>query len=64
MRHHKRGDHSGDRISRIVRDSVEADVAREVGGRMKAFITERPIASACLGLAAGVLLGMLIRRGN
>jgi len=41
---------------------VEADFAREAGGRMIAFITEKPVVSACLRRAVGVVLGLLIRR--
>jgi MYXO-CTERM domain-containing protein len=41
---------------------VEPDFARDIGGWMKAFFTGKTIVSAGLGLAAGVLLGMLIRR--
>lgn len=62
MRHNRRGSHDGDRISKIVRDSMESDFVREARDRIKSFITEKPILSACLGLAAGFALGRLIRR--
>lgn len=62
MRRNRRGGHVGDRISKIVRDSLESDFAREAGGRIKSFITEKPVLSTCLGLAAGFFLGALIRR--
>ncbi|HLF93541.1 MAG TPA: hypothetical protein VJB14_08765 [Planctomycetota bacterium] len=57
----KRGAHDGIRISKIDRDSMEYDFAREAGVRVKAFITRRPILSTCLGLAAGFMCGMLFR---
>lgn len=58
----KRGTQDGVRISKIVRDSMEYDFAREAGVRVKAFITLKPILSTCLGLAAGFMCGMLFRR--
>jgi hypothetical protein len=61
MRHNRRGNHHGDRISKILRDTMESDFARETGDRIKAFITEQPMLSTCLGLAAGFMLGRLIR---
>jgi predicted PurR-regulated permease PerM len=62
MRHTRPGNHYGDRIKKIVRDSMETDFVREAGDRIKSFVTGQPIVSACLGLAAGIMLGMLIRR--
>jgi hypothetical protein len=41
---------------------MESDFVREARDRIKSFITEKPILSACLGLAAGFALGRLIRR--
>ena len=65
MRHNnRRGTHYGDRISKIVRDSMKSDFAREAGSRMKSFVTEKPILSTCLGVAAGFVLGLLIHRGK
>jgi len=58
----KRGTHDGVRISKIARDSMDYDFAREAGVRVKAFITRKPILSTCLGLAAGFMCGMLFRR--
>jgi len=62
MSQHRRGDHYGDRIKKIVRDSIESDFVRETGLRIKSFVTEQPMVSTCLGLAAGIVLGMMIRR--
>jgi ElaB/YqjD/DUF883 family membrane-anchored ribosome-binding protein len=58
----RRGNHHGERISKFVRDSMDSDFTRHAGSRIKSFITGRPILSTCLGLAAGLMLGMLIRR--
>ena len=63
-RNNRRGTRDGDRISKFVRDSMNSDFAREAGGRMKSFVTERPVLSTCLGVGAGLVLGMLIRRGR
>ena len=62
MRHDRRKGADGNRISKLLRDSMESDFARDVGGRIKAFITEQPVRSVCLGLAAGLVLGLLVRR--
>ena len=62
MRRDRREAHDGDRISKIFRETMESDLAREAGQQIKAFITRKPILSACLGLAAGLAIGMLIRR--
>jgi len=62
MRHNRPGNHYGDRIKKIVRDSMESDFVRDAGGRIKSFVTEQPVVSICLGLAAGIVLGMMIRR--
>jgi len=62
MHRHRRGSTPGDRLARILRDSLDSDSVRDAGDRVKAFITEKPLLSAGLGLAAGFLLGMLIRR--
>ena len=62
MSRNRQGRHYGDRIAKIVRDSMESDFARETGGRIKSFVTEKPILSTCIGLAAGIVLGMLIPR--
>lgn len=62
MPRHRRGSTPGDRLSRILRDALESDSVRDAGDRVKTFITEKPLLSAGLGLAAGLLLGMLIRR--
>ncbi len=58
MHRHRRAD----RITRILRDTLESDSVREAGERVKTFISEKPVLSACLGLAAGFVLGMLVRR--
>lgn len=62
MSHDRRESHDGDRISKFFRDSLESDFAREALGRMKSFIIEKPVLSTCLGLAAGLVVGLLIRR--
>lgn len=62
MRHRRPGNHYGDRIKKLVRDSLESDFVRETRDRVKSFVTGQPILSTCLGLAAGVVLGMMIRR--
>jgi ElaB/YqjD/DUF883 family membrane-anchored ribosome-binding protein len=46
----------------MLRDTLESDQVREAGDRVKTFITEKPLLSACLGVAAGFMLGMLVRR--
>ena len=62
MQRHRRGENPADRISRILRDTFESDSVREAGGRVKIFILEKPVLSTCLGLAAGFVLGMMVRR--
>lgn len=62
MRHNRHRGHYGDRIAKIIRDSMESSFAQETGGRIKTFITDKPVLSTCLGLTAGIVLGMLIRR--
>jgi ElaB/YqjD/DUF883 family membrane-anchored ribosome-binding protein len=62
MQRHRRGGHPAERISRILRDTLESDSVREAGERLKTFILERPVQSVCFGLAAGFLLGILARR--
>ena len=62
MQRHRRGENPADRISRILRDTFESDSVREAGDRVKTFILEKPVQSVCIGLAAGFLLGMIIRR--
>ena len=62
MRHDRRGGHDGHRLSKLVRDSREADFVCDTGSRIKSFVTRKPILSACFGLAAGFVLGMLLRR--
>jgi ElaB/YqjD/DUF883 family membrane-anchored ribosome-binding protein len=62
MHRHRRGGHPADRLSRILRDTLESDSVRDVEDRVRTFIREKPVLSACLGLAAGFMLGMLLRR--
>jgi len=62
MRHHRRGNPQGDRLSKFLRDSVESDFARHTEGRIKAFLTEKTLLSTCLGVAGGFALGILFRR--
>ncbi len=62
MRQHRRGNPYGDRLSKFLRDSMESDFARDAGTRIKAFLTEKPVLSTCMGIAAGFALGMLLRR--
>jgi len=62
MRQGRRGNHHADRISKLVRDSLDSDFAREAGERIKTLVTAKPIVSTCLGLAIGFALGTLIRR--
>ncbi|HVE42851.1 MAG TPA: hypothetical protein VNM14_23425 [Planctomycetota bacterium] len=61
MQRHRRS-HPAERLSRILRDTLESDSVREAQDRVKTFVTEKPVLSACLGLAAGFVLGMLVRR--
>jgi len=61
MQRHRRG-HPADRLSRILRETLESGSVRDAQDRVKAFITEKPVLSACLGVAAGFVLGMLVRR--
>jgi hypothetical protein len=60
----KRTNHFGDRVSRLVRNSIDSDFALEAGDQIKSFITAKPLLSACLGIVAGFALGTLIRRRN
>jgi len=62
MRQHRRGKPQGDRLSKFLRDSRESDFARHAEGRIKKFLTERPLLSTGLGVAAGFALGILFRR--
>jgi len=62
MHRHRRGSHPADRLSRMLRDTLESESVRDAGDRVKTFITEKPLLSACLGVAAGFVLGMLVRR--
>jgi ElaB/YqjD/DUF883 family membrane-anchored ribosome-binding protein len=63
MHRHRRGRYK-DRISKFLQESVDPDALRDAGGRVKTFIHEKPMMSACIGVAAGFLLGLLIRRGD
>ena len=62
MKRHRGGGHPADRLSRILRDTLDSDSVRDAQDRVKTFIAEKPLLSACLGLAAGFMLGMLVRR--
>jgi ElaB/YqjD/DUF883 family membrane-anchored ribosome-binding protein len=62
MHRHRRGGSPADRLSRVLRETLDSDSVREAGDRVKTFITEKPLLATCLGLAAGFLLGTLIRR--
>ena len=62
MHRHRRGGHPADRLGRILRDALDSESVRETQDRVRTFIHEKPVLSACLGLAAGVLLGMMVRR--
>ena len=64
MHRHRRGRPYKDRISKLFQESLDPDAMREAGGRVKTFIHEKPLMSACIGLAAGFLLGLLVRRGD
>ena len=62
MAHHRQKDHFGVRLSKSVRESRKSGFARKAGDRINSFITENPLLSTCLGLAAGFVLGKRIRR--
>lgn len=62
MHRHRPGSTPRDRLARILRETLDSESVRGAGDRVKTFITEKPLLSAGLGLAAGFLLGMLIRR--
>jgi ElaB/YqjD/DUF883 family membrane-anchored ribosome-binding protein len=62
MQRHRRGGHPAQRLARILRETLESDSVRDAQDRVKTFIAEKPVLSACLGLAAGFVLGMLVRR--
>lgn len=64
MHRHRKGRPARDRIARFLQESVESDAVREAGGRVNTFVHEKPLLSACIGLAAGFLLGLLVRRGD
>lgn len=64
MKNGKQKSHYGDRIAKVVRNSREYGFARDAGSRIKSFVTEKPLLSACIGLAAGLVLGILIPRGG
>ena len=64
MHRHRRGRPYRDRISKFLQESIDPDAMREAGGRVKSFIHEKPLLSACLGLAAGFVLGLMFRRGD
>ena len=62
MEYNRRRGADGDRISRIVRDVMKPGFAHKAGDRITTFIRENPLLSTCLGLAAGLALGMRLRR--
>ena len=62
MQRHRRGGHTAERLSRMLREGLESDSVRDAQDRVKSFIAEKPVLSAFLGLAAGFMLGMLVRR--
>jgi hypothetical protein len=62
MRHNRPRDHSGVRLSKSVRDSLESGFVRKAGDGIRTFITENPLLSTCLGLAAGFVIGKRLRR--
>ena len=62
MKHDRRGGPDGHRLSKLIRGSREAEFVRDTGSRIKSFVTRKPVLSACFGLAAGFVLGMLLRR--
>lgn len=64
MHRHRKGRHYKDRISKFLQDSIDPDLMKDAGGRVKSFIHEKPVMTACLGVAAGFLLGFLFRRGD
>lgn len=64
MKNGKQKSHYGDRIAKVVRESKELGLAREIGGSIKSFVTDKPVLSTCIGLAAGIVLGMLIPRSG
>jgi hypothetical protein len=61
MEYNRRRGADGDRISKIIRDALESDFAQKAGGRVTSFIRVNPLLSTCLGLAAGLALGMRLR---
>jgi len=61
MHRHRRGGDPVDRLSRILRETLESDSVRVAGQRVKTFIVEKPLLSACIGVAAGFMLGLLAR---
>ena len=62
MEYNRRRGADGDRLSKIIRDTLKSDFAQKAGGRVRSFIRENPLLSLGLGLAAGVALGMRLRR--
>lgn len=64
MHRHRKGRHYKDRISKLLQDSIDPDAMREAGTRVRTFVHEKPVMTACIGLAAGFLLGLLFRRGD
>jgi ElaB/YqjD/DUF883 family membrane-anchored ribosome-binding protein len=62
MQRHRRSAQAAERLSRMLRDTLESDSVRDAKDRVRSFITEKPLLSACLGIAAGFMLGMLVRR--
>jgi len=64
MKPGRRINHPGDRLSKLVRDSMKSDCARGAGDYIKSFVFAKPMLSACIGLATGIVLGMLVRRSD
>lgn len=62
MKHDRPRDHSGVRLLKRVRDSMRPGFARKAGDGIRTFITENPLLSTCLGVAAGFVIGKRIRR--
>lgn len=62
MEYNRRRNHDRVPIPKLVPDAMTSGFVRKAGDQISSFIRQNPLLSTCLGLAAGLALGMRLRR--